>query len=92
MLTLTESKPPIWRRIQVPDCTLEELHEVLQVVMGWEGCHEYRFIVRGENDDPQGADDATRDIDVEDDTKISISQIAKIGQEFRLRYEYEFED
>src|SRR5271165_3844247 len=34
-VTLKESHPPIWRRIQVRDCTLGELHEVLQVDVGW---------------------------------------------------------
>ena len=35
---------PIWRRIFVPgDCTLAQLHRVLQVVMGWENYHLYLF-------------------------------------------------
>ena len=46
-LTLEESAPPIWRRIQVPDLTLGELHDVLQVVMGWEDSHLHQFIIRG---------------------------------------------
>ena len=44
-VTLNESHPPIWRRIQVPDCTLGELHEVLQVVMDWGNSHLHQFIV-----------------------------------------------
>ncbi|MFQ6101500.1 MAG: hypothetical protein ACE5OS_09745 [Anaerolineae bacterium] len=33
-VTLDESKPPIWRRIQVPgDTTLEKLHYIIQVAM-----------------------------------------------------------
>jgi hypothetical protein len=47
-VNLKESHPPIWRRFQAPDCTLGELHEVLQIVMGWEDCHLHQFIVRGE--------------------------------------------
>ncbi|MDY6823373.1 MAG: hypothetical protein SWH68_06180 [Thermodesulfobacteriota bacterium] len=35
-ITLTGSKPPIWRRLIVKDnIRLDELHSVLQVTMGW---------------------------------------------------------
>ena len=34
-ITLLESQPPIWRRIQVKDCTLDKLHEHIQTAMGW---------------------------------------------------------
>ena len=91
-VNLKESHPSIWRRIQVPDCTLGELHEVLQVVMGWEDCHLHQFIVRGEyygRPDPQGKD---WDIEIEDEEKISISQIAKTGRKVRFIYEYDFGD
>src|SRR3954453_16966688 len=34
-ITLLDSKPRIWRRIQVRDCTLDKLHEHIQTAMGW---------------------------------------------------------
>src|SRR5690606_27667438 len=34
-ITLLGVKPPIWRRIQVKDCTLDKLHEHIQTSMGW---------------------------------------------------------
>ena len=34
-ITLLDSQPPIWRRIQVKDCTLDKLHEHIQTAMGW---------------------------------------------------------
>ncbi|NYZ14345.1 plasmid pRiA4b ORF-3 family protein [Azospirillum sp. RWY-5-1] len=44
---LLEVRPMVWRRILVPaSYTLEELHGVLQVAMGWEGIHLYRFRIR----------------------------------------------
>jgi hypothetical protein len=46
-IALTEIRPPIWRRILVPDVMLAELHVILQAAMGWQGCHLYRFDVAG---------------------------------------------
>ena len=35
-ITLKDSKPPIWRRIQVKDdTTLYTLHQIIQIAMGW---------------------------------------------------------
>ena len=44
-ITLRGIDPPIWRRIQTMDCTLGELHEIIQITMGWEFEHLYRFHV-----------------------------------------------
>ncbi len=44
-VTLMGIVPSIWRRIQTQDCTLVELHDLLQVTMGWEFEHLYRFII-----------------------------------------------
>jgi hypothetical protein len=56
-LTLLDLKPPVWRRIQVRDCTLADLHEVIQIAMGWENCHLHRFVVAGERFGPPAPDD-----------------------------------
>jgi len=43
-VTLIESRPPIWRRFEVPaDITLAQLHRVLQIVMGWTNSHLHEF-------------------------------------------------
>ena len=45
-VTLRDIDPSIWRRIQVwEDTTLGQLHEILQIVMGWEDCHLHEFII-----------------------------------------------
>jgi hypothetical protein len=43
-VTLLGARPPIWRRLLVPaDLTLERLHDVLQLAMGWDDCHMHEF-------------------------------------------------
>ncbi len=93
-LTLKGSDPPIWRRIQVPDLTLGELHDVLQVVMGWEDSHLHQFIIRGAYYGPQDPDDMDWDMETEteDEEDILISKIAKMGRKVRFTYEYDFGD
>jgi hypothetical protein len=91
-ITLKGSDPPIWRRIQVPDCTLGELHEILQVVMGWENSHLHQFDIRGKRygvTDDEGSD---WDEEVKDEEKMSISLVAKTGRKVRFSYEYDFGD
>lgn len=44
---LLEIAPMIWRRVLIPaSYTLEELHGVIQVAMGWQSLHFYRFRIR----------------------------------------------
>jgi Plasmid pRiA4b ORF-3-like protein len=41
---LDEVHPPVWRQVQVPAAsTLADLHEVIQVVMGWAAMHLWKF-------------------------------------------------
>ena len=46
-ITLLEIDPPIWRRIQIHDCTLDDLHFLIQAAMGWENCHLHQFEIGG---------------------------------------------
>jgi hypothetical protein len=45
-ITLLDTAPVIWRRIQVPDtCTFLNLHAAIQDAMGWEDKHLYMFYI-----------------------------------------------
>ena len=46
-ITLNGTKPPIWRRVAVAsDITLGQLHEVIQIVMGWTNSHLHQFMLK----------------------------------------------
>lgn len=43
-ITLTQTKPPIWRRIQVPgSISRYRPHQIIEAIMPWEGYHLYEF-------------------------------------------------
>jgi len=47
------AKPPVWRQIQVREKILfHELHQLIQLVFGWEDCHLYQFSPKGYGSHP----------------------------------------
>ncbi|MEA3339902.1 MAG: plasmid pRiA4b ORF-3 family protein [Chloroflexota bacterium] len=89
-ITLRDSKPPIWRRIQVrSDATLGDMHHIIQEVMGWWDYHLHQFIVGETYYGPlhPGYDDF---IDF-DENEVQLSQIVA-GEKFSFVYEYDFGD
>jgi hypothetical protein len=93
-ITLLESHPPIWRRIQVQDCTLDKLHEHIQTAMCWTNSHLHHFKIKDQlYGDPMLLQENFEDMDYEDSTTTRISDILpKGGRRFRFQYEYDFGD
>ncbi len=91
-VTLRNSKPPIWRRIQVPgDIHLGKLHHILQVVMGWEGYHLHQFIIGGAYYGEPHPDYETWGPEMRNERHVRLEQIAP-GQGVKFLYEYDFGD
>lgn len=93
-ITLKESQPPVWRHIQVKDCTLDKLHEHIQTAMGWTNSHLHHFRV-GKHlyGDPDLMQENFDDMDYRDSTTTMVSDILpKSGKRFRFQYEYDFGD
>lgn len=43
-IALKGIRPPVWRRIVVPShITFDQLHDIIQIAMGWENNHLYEF-------------------------------------------------
>ncbi len=88
-VTLKGSRPPIWRRILVTgDTTLAELHEVIQVVMGWDSNHLHEFRVGRTHYGEPGEDWG---IEVVDESGATLARIAPAAKT-KFQYEYDFGD
>ena len=94
MVILLDTEPLIWRRLQVPgDASLDWLHAVLQVAVGWTNSHLHAFQV-GED-----CYSATRqhfaefegDPEILEERKFTLQQIAPHEQD-AFGYEYDFGD
>jgi hypothetical protein len=93
-ITLVGVKPPIWRRIQVKDCTLDKLHEHIQTSMGWTNSHLHQFKI-GEQlyGDPMLMEEDFEEMDYKDSTTTLLSDLLpKSGKRFRFAYKYDFGD
>ena len=94
-ITLKGIKPPIWRRIQTKDCTLDKLHEHIQTAMGWTNSHLHQFKIGGvRHGDPEllyeGWEDEEPPVN---SLRTKISKIVpKDGKRFSFDYEYDFGD
>lgn len=88
-ITLADSKPPIWRRIQVPgSISLYKLHVIIQIAMPWSNSHLYEFRV-GDVDygDPSPEDERT----VKSARRLRLSQAAPTPKA-KIGYVYDFGD
>jgi len=84
-ISINGIEPPVWRRIQTKDCSLDRLHELIQLTMGWEFSHLYAFEVGREH------------YSLEPDLGDKHSQRAKLSRLFaqgrrQFTYVYDFGD
>ena len=83
-IALQHIKPPIWRRVQTNDCSLDELHDIIQVCMGWEGEHMHAFVIEGEEfGNPRRGSQAEYD-----SRFVRLSEVVEEGHT-RFRYDYD---
>lgn len=84
---LADSKPPIWRRLELPgDTSLAALHDIIQVAFDWEERHEHVF------DTPYGAFGvADRELGHRSEKPVTLEQVAPaVGD--RIEYTYDLGD
>lgn len=88
-IELSDVKPTIWRQVRVPlDFSLAELHDVIQIAMGWMNghLHQYRkgnqYIGMPDEDTPE---------DMLDEYEVRVGEIFTT-KNAKLKYEYDFGD
>lgn len=93
-INLLDTKPQVWRRIQVPNCSLDGLHRCIQAAMGWNECHIYYFkLGRTRYGDPEMWDDPIIQSSVIDSTSTDIETLCPTdGTAFRITYTYDMGD
>lgn len=91
-ITLKHSKPPIWRRVSVPDTlTLGDLHDVIQIVMGWEDCHLHDFRIDDQLYGVKFDDDEDSELwgdEVLDENSVVLKSVLSEGQSFEYQYDF----
>lgn len=93
-VTLAESQPPIWRRILVPEGTLDDLHEWIQTAMGWTNSHLHQFEIRKRRyGDPDLLEADWYDEQVINTLDTSLADLFDCPRPVRrFIYEYDFGD
>lgn len=90
-VTLRGIRPPIWRRVVVPDnFTLGHLHTVLQVVMGWDDSHMHAFRF-GEVEYTSQEACEMGDMDMENEETVFLQRVVTRSKQ-KFLYEYDFGD
>ena len=86
-ITLAGIRPPIWRRVQVQDCSLTKLHEIIQIAMGWHFSHLWAFEIGGE----QYGENPWGEPDMMSSRSIKLSRLVDEGIK-KFGYTYDFGD
>lgn len=88
-VTLKGIRPPIWRRLLVPDTLkLPEFHRVLQYAMGWQNIHLHHFTLGSQG---YGIPDFFEPDDTLNERRYTIGDLLTAEHE-TLLYEYDFGD
>lgn len=85
-IRLLEIHPEIWRRFVVPgDITLDRLHDVIQIVMGWKDYHQHEFSIGRQRytENPEFKEDG-----VSENRFRLVDLIKQKGRTFVYRYDF----
>jgi hypothetical protein len=88
-ITLRDSKPPIWRRVEVSaNTSFYLLHCIMQGAMGWMNGHLHQFV---KDEEHYGLPSKEDFFEVHDERKFKLSDLL-LGEKDWIQYEYDFGD
>jgi hypothetical protein len=88
-ITLHGCKPAVWRRVLVMNtASLEKLHVIVQIAMGWSNDHLYEFEC---NKHRFGLPDELSYGEIYDDRSVQVRDLL-INEKSKLNYTYDFGD
>ena len=90
-ISIERSDPEIWRRFQVTnEMTLDDLHDTIQIVMGWTDSHLHRFSIDGKRYSKILPEIAVMDGpgEIDEDEVLIGDVLKKKGQTFVYIYDY----
>ena len=85
-IALLDIEPTIWRKFVVPaHITLDRLHDVIQIVMGWRDCHLHEFTIKKKQftEAPE-----TKNYGLEEGKYRLADLVKKKGSKFHYRYDF----
>lgn len=88
-ITLKGTRPAVFREVEVPNMTLGEFHDMIQIAMGWEDAHPHCYTIGSQEYGPiyEGQNYVSWD----DEEAVSLGQLLNDDQR-RFTYEYDFGD
>jgi hypothetical protein len=87
-ISITFSDPLIWRRVQVPGIfTLAQLHDIIQLSMGWSDTHVHQFLVGKISYEPTMKTKVPREAKRFDEYKYKLHTLEE-GMRFMFSYIY----
>jgi hypothetical protein len=86
-ISLCFCKPVIWRTIEVPNCSLNVLHQLIQAAIGWSGDKRYLYRVGDEQYRPLAPRMQTQPPQRMYAARTDIDEVVPLGDDhFRMQY------
>lgn len=91
-ITLRDVRPPIWRRVIASDVTtLDQLHWIIQISMGWTNSHLHQFIIDEEYYSEPMLELDDWEPEVKNEKRVRLSALG-LEPKKKFIYEYDFGD